>query len=95
MLFHNFYVYAAFLLLLLPLMQFQPTLQTPTQHGLSLLHKAFVANTEQYLSDTKDSKDSAVLDMRDQLLEIVLNKHGMKQYPQEHMSDRTIANPLF
>ena len=82
MLFHNFY--AAFLLLLLPFVQFQPTLQTPTQHGLSLLHKAFVANTEQYLSDTKDSKDSAVLDTREQLLQILLNEHGMNQCPQEH-----------
>ena len=71
MLFHN--LYAAFLLFLLPFVQFQRTLQSPTQHGLSLLHKAFVTNTEQYLSDTKDSKDSAVLDMRDQLLQIVLN----------------------
>ena len=73
-------------------MQFQPTLQTPTQHGLSLLYKAFVANTEQYLSDTKDSKDSAVLDMRNQLLQIVLNEHGMKQCPQEHMADRSPAH---
>ena len=92
MLFHN--LYAAFLLLLLPFVQFQPTLQTPTQHGLSLLHKAIVANTEQDLFDTKDSKESAVLDMRDQLLQIVLNEHGMNQCPQEHMSDRTIANHL-
>ena len=31
---HNFYM--AFLLLLLPFVQFQPTVQSPTQHGLSL-----------------------------------------------------------
>ena len=92
MLFHN--LYAEFLLLLLPFVQFQPSRQSPTQHGLSLLHKAIVANTEQYLLDTKDFKESAVLDMRDQLLQIVLNEHGMKQCPQEHMSDRTITNLL-
>ena len=75
MLFHNFDT--AFLLLLLPFVQFQPTLQAPTQHGLSLLHEANVTNTEHYFIGTKDSNESAVLQMHDQLLQIVLNDHGM------------------
>ena len=77
---------AALLVLLLPFVQFQPTVQTRTEHELSLLKDVIVANTQQYFLETKDSKEQSVLNTRDQLLKIVLHDYGMKGLDENALS---------
>ena len=85
---------AALLVLLLPFVQFQPTVQTRTEHELSLLKDVIVANTQQYFLETKDSKEQSVLNTRDQLLKIVLHDYGMKGLDENALSTRAISNHL-
>ena len=85
---------AALLVLLLPFVQFQPTVQTRTEHELSLLKDVIVANTQQYFLETKDSKEQSVLNTRDQLLKIVLHDYGMKGLDENAVSTWAISNHL-
>ena len=94
MLFPNFYT--AMLLLLLTLMQFNPSFQTCTKnpHSLAIVNKAVLSNLHHFFASTKDSRETHVQLMRDQVLQVVLNNHGMNDVSTKEVSNRTIAKHL-
>ena len=94
MLFPNFYT--AMLLLLLTLMQFNPSFQTCTKnpHSLAIVNKAALSNLHHFFASTKDSRETHVQLMRDQVLQVVLNNHGMNDVSTKEVSNRTIVKHL-
>ena len=69
---------------------FQPCHQSPSKQGLHLqvVHKAIVSNVRQFFNDTKQSRDSRVVQMRNQMLQVILHDHGMKETIGHKVSDR-------
>ena len=51
-------------------------------------------DTQQYFLETKDSKEKSVLNMRDQLLQIILHERGMKGMDEKVLSTRAISKHL-
>ena len=93
--------YAAFLLLLLTYMLFQPFImtchQSPTKEGLCLkvLNNALVSNVRQLFADTKHFRDFRVIQMRKGMFQVLLNNHVMQQINGHKVSNTLISSHLF
>ena len=59
-----------------------------------ITHMVGPANTQQYLPETKGSKEESVLNTRNQLLQIILNKHGLKNLDENTLSIRARSQQL-
>ena len=94
MFFHH--AYAAILLLLLSFIQFYPCHQTPTTRRVRLqaIDKAIVSNIRQFFSETKQSRNSQVQQMRNEMLQVILHKHGMQETIGQKVSNRLLAEHL-
>ena len=69
---------AAILLLLVIFKQFNPAVLTPSKQHVSLIRKTLCTNVEHFFAATKNTRDAEVLGMRENLLQIALHNHGMK-----------------
>ena len=73
-----------------------PSFQTRTKnpHSLAIVNKAVLSNLHHFFASTKDSRETHVQLMRDQVLQVVLNNHGMNDVITKEVSNRTIAKHL-
>ena len=82
---------AAILLLLLIFKQFNPAVLTPTKQHVSIIRKTLCSNVEHFFAATKNSRDTEILGMRENLLQIALHNHGMKDTTNTELPHAAIA----
>ena len=82
---------AAILLLLVIFKQFNPAVLTPSKQHVSLIRKTLCTNVEHFFAGTKNTRDAEVLGMRENLLQIALHNHGMKDTTNTELPNAAIA----
>ena len=82
---------AAILLLLVIFKQFNPAVLTPSKQHVSLIRKTLCTNVEHFFAATKNTRDAEVLGMRENLLQIALHNHGMKDTTNTELPNAAIA----